>query len=710
MIKSNLSNRKTIALCVVLFFAVTCLHSCSTSSTSNQANDNAALADHLTIMHTNDMHSHLLGFGPNGEYTPLTTGDDGTVGGFARLAGIINAVRADRGAQGIPTLLVDAGDFMMGTSLVLLGGQAELSLMDAMGYDVLTLGNHEFDWTPAATADIFSNIPNLGLSLGVVASNLIFDPVHTGDDALEALFTAGVIQPWSVKTLSNGLRVGFFGLLGDDAASVAPFASPVDFETASVAAQAMVAALQAQGVDLIVCLSHSGLEEDSALAAAVPGIDVIVSGHTHEKTETPLIVGDTAIVQAGSYTKNLGVLDLDLTLKGPPVSAYSLETIDDNVAGDAATQTAAQGLIATLDTNVLNPMGYGFATVMAQTDFDLTATAGEEGNLGNLVTDAMRWMVDQVEYDPGDPDTKVDFSMESNGVIRDNILAGTTGNIAFCDAFRALPLGFGLDGAVGYPMVTIYVTAEEVKKAMEVISTVYELKGSDYWLNVSGLRVEYAPDGFPFFRVRNIYVGDDESGYSDVPLDTGAGNPELFKIAINYYVAQFIAVIGDYTYGILTIDPKDENGVSYLDEVAHPDGLDEARVDTDLGTAGIQELRQWKGFMDYLGTFPDTDVPPDGIPNIPVRFSGPTGRILEVSCFIATAAFGTEMQGKVDALRILRDDHLMNNSLGRAFVTAYYKYSPPVADFIAERGWLKALVRIVLMPLIGLAKFAIWIL
>jgi len=588
----------------------------------------------VTIIHTNDMHSHFLGYGPNHEYTPLSTGDDLTVGGIARIAGKVNDIRTNRALDSTPVVLLDGGDFMMGSAFVLLRGEVELSLMDYMGYNAITIGNHEFDWKPVGTAQIYNNIPDLGLNVPVVASNLIFDDTSTGDDDLEALWNAGVIKPYHIEDLSNGLRVGYFGLLGKDADSVAPFASPVKFADQAASAMAIVTFLRMyEGVDLIVCLSHSGIDEDSELAALAPGIDVIISGHTHETTNTPIEVGDTIIVQADSYTRYLGILDLDVADSGISVENYELATIDDTIMGDAG----AQALVDTLKTQVdaaLAPLGYTFSGPVAETGFDLTAKPGKESNLGNLATDAMRWMVDQVE--PSDP---VDFAVESNGVIRDNILMGSNvnQNIAFSDAFRVLPLGFGLppgpgqDGAVGYPMCTMYIYAHEVKKALEVLATVYPLEGSDYWLNISGLRVEYVPNGLLFNRVRRIYVGDDINGYSEAPLDTSETNPRLYKIAINYYVAQFIKVVGEYTFGILTIIPKDSAGNPIAD-------LDDSRVDIDPDTPGIQELQQWVGFMEYFNEFDDTDG--DGVPNVPAgRYAEPTGRIKEVSCFISAAAF-----------------------------------------------------------------------
>lgn len=609
-----------------------------------------ALADpptHLTIMHTNDLHSHFVGVGPEADYTPLTINDDITVGGFARIATKVKEIRAERLADGTPTLLVDAGDFMMGTAFTLQHGTSELTLMNMLGYDVLTIGNHEFDWTPAETAKIYEIIPTLGPNMKVVASNLIFSDTSPKDDTLQALFGIGnVIQPYYIKDV-NGLKVGFFGLIGEDSASVAPFASPVDFDVPSTAAQAAVTALQAEGAQLIVCLSHSGLEEDSALALAVPGIDVIISGHTHEKSEIPIMSGNTIIVQAGSNGRYLGVLDLDLKLPAPYFSSYKIVAINDTIPGDEDIVNATNSLKLEINDILSGVLGYSytFDGIIAETIYDLVCTAGEETNLGNLVADSMRWMVDEVEYDPADPNSsKVDIAVESNGVIRDDILKGTTGQISFSDAFRVLPLGFGLESDingdlfVGYPMVTFYVTASEIRKALEVITTVYPLKGnnSDYWLNVSGLKFEYNPKLIPFYRVRKIYMGDETNGYDTKPLNTTFTNKKLYKIAINYYVAQFIAVIGDYTYGFLKIVPKDKNGVSYLDETVHPDGLNEARVDKDPLTLGVQELQQWEGFMRYFGTFDNTSG--ESYPDVPPLYSGPTGRIKQTNCFINTAA------------------------------------------------------------------------
>ena len=110
----------------------------------------------LLILHTNDIHSHLMGFAPEADYTPGTPNDDATRGGMARLAAAIGGAKASAAAEGTPVLLLDAGDFMMGTLFEFLATQAsaELAMMHALGYDATTIGNHELDWTPHGLAGI----------------------------------------------------------------------------------------------------------------------------------------------------------------------------------------------------------------------------------------------------------------------------------------------------------------------------------------------------------------------------------------------------------------------------------------------------------------------------------------------------------------------------------------------------------------------------
>jgi 5'-nucleotidase len=577
----------------------------------------------FTILHLNDFHSHLLGFSPVLDYSPGVNGDDSTSGGAARIEAVIRAIRAAKAKSGEPVYLFDAGDFMMGTMFELLRGQIEFDFFRAIGVDVMTLGNHEFDWGPAQTATILSFAGNIPL----VNANTVFSD-KPDDDALAALYgdygSGRPVTPYTIIERDNGLKIGVFGLMGKDAAEVAPFAAPVSFGDPVTAAQQVVAELKEHGVNVIIALSHSGLSADSAksedviLATKIPEIDVIVSGHTHTALPQPMTIGKTIIVQADSYGKCLGKLEVSTGLAGLTVRSYELVPIDDTIKVPS-TQDSVTPLIETAVTEInhkfFEPRGYQAYTPLAETKYDLLIPTAE-ANLGNLITDAMRWMVDR--YDDG----KVDFAFESNGVIRDEIKMGDSGLITAADAFTTLPLGSGPDKEVGYPMMSFYVNAHEIESGCEVLATLYPMKGSNYFLQVSGLRFEYDMNRPPFFRVTKVYEGNEAEGYT--VLDTSRTNRKLYKIAINYYVGQFMALVGDFTYGLIKIVPKDKDGNPIVD-------LKTALIDKDPATPGIQELKEWEGFFEYLRQLPDLSQPANAIPDIPALYSGPTGRIRDVT-------------------------------------------------------------------------------
>ncbi len=351
----------------------------------------------FTIIHSNDMHSHFLATAPNIEYTPFITGDDDTIGGWARIATVIKEVKNTRQN---PVLVLDAGDFLMGSLFHLLSrDQAfELRLMKMMGYDMVTLGNHEFDLRPQGLARILTTAHRLGQIPPLVLSNAIFSPQSNEDDELEKIFAQGIVKPYRVLVREE-IRIGIFGLMGKDAAEVAPFASPVSFDDPIQTARKMVDVLrEKEKVDMVICLSHSGLSEnkddseDEILAQQVTGIDIIISGHTHTKTKGALQVNNTIIVQAWEYGKQLGVLDIEYKDERVSLREYRLVDIDDTIKGDTEISNRIKAFEAEINQQVLTDDALAFRTVIAQTDFDLTIDT-EESNLGNLIADSIRWYI-----------------------------------------------------------------------------------------------------------------------------------------------------------------------------------------------------------------------------------------------------------------------------------------------------------------------------
>jgi len=576
----------------------------------------------LVILHTNDLHSHLMGFGPEQDYTPLTTDDDETVGGAARLAAAITGARSRAEKAKAETLLLDAGDFMMGSLFELLGTTAapELSFMQMMGYDATTLGNHEFDWTPTGLAGILAAAQAQGVAVPIVASNTKFSDDDASDDALASLAAAGVMRPKLVRTV-GGLKVGIFGLLGANAAQVTPMAAPVTFEAIGSAAARMVTELREKdGVDLVIALSHSGISsngqgEDRELAKAVPGIDVIVSGHTHDSLSAPVREGDTLIVTAGSYGRFLGELTLDVTPAAKSggkatvgVDAYALNAVDDSIGGAAQVQSAVDAYVAGINM-ALAGAGLGYRDVVATTKVDLALPEYAEAPVGNLVADAYRAVCAKLE-----PDEPPLVGFDANGQLRASLATGKTGEIWFADLFRVTPLGIGPDQKPGFPLVTYYLNASDIASGLE-LGAAENAVSNDFFLQVSGLKVEYDVKRPLFGRVTKVsLVTEDGEALLD-PSDPDT----CYKVVSTSYVAGLLGIVETFTQGLLAVHAKDDDCKTLVDPTTR-------YVDADPKTTGTQELKQWQALLGYVSAFPDTDG--DHIPNIPDVYGAVQGRIV----------------------------------------------------------------------------------
>jgi 5'-nucleotidase len=237
--------------------------------------------------------------------------------------------------------------------------------------------------------------------------------------------------------------------------------------------------------------------------------------------------------------------------------------------------------------------------------------------------------VKKIYYKKHDPVTKVVFAIESNGLIRDDLIKGKTGKVALCDLFRAIPLGISRgDDSMGYPIITCYVYGHEIKKALEVVTSIYPKKGNKFFLQVSGVKFKYNPNRMIFDRVTDISIGSEEGGY--VPLDYSGSNKALYRMAVNLYNATFFNFVGRFTYGTLSIVPKDRKGNPIISEKPKGNPFDlllPLRVDIDREKPGIQELKEWVVLIDYVRSFPDKDG--DGIPDIPDKYRGKLGRIVK---------------------------------------------------------------------------------
>lgn len=563
-----------------------------------------ANAQKLVILHTNDMHSMLTGFGPESEYSPMTLNDDATRGGFARLATIY---KQEKQANPKSTLIVDAGDFLMGS--IFHAGEPEtafqISLMQQIGYDVITLGNHEFDFGPAFLAKILNMANSNGTNLPIVASNIEFSTNLKEDSELKKLYENKTITPYHIIE-KNGLKIGIIGIVGIDADDVAPNAKPVVFTNQIKAVKKLTTFLKTEKkVDIVICLSHSGFYpdgkggyegEDLELAKKVKNLDVIISGHTHVKTKKAIKINNTLIVQTGSYAKNVGRLEIDFKNGKISSSNFSLIAVDDKVLGDENIHQQIEEYKEIINTKFFKQFGLDFSKPIAETDFNLLRNSHitkKKGNVGQFLTDAVLFYINKNAK-------KADVIIAASGLIREKIMVG---KITPADIFRVAPLGIGNSEIPGYPLSKIYLTGRELKKLGEVIVKAQN-PGDDSYINYSGMKLEIDYSKGFLKKVQKVFIADKE-------IDISKEAETLYSVAATSYLLAFIGEIKKISKGLIKIYPKDKNGKIITD-------MSTRIIDFDASKEGIQEGKIWLALVEYLQSFEDTNN--NGIPEIPAKY------------------------------------------------------------------------------------------
>lgn len=574
----------------------------------------------FTILHTNDLHSNLIGMSPASDYSSSTLNDDKTRGGFARLAALITTRKDDRKNQG-PVLVLDGGDYSMGTAFgaAIRETGAELLLMARMGYDATTLGNHDFDLGPDGLSESLEVAVKGGRIPAVVASNADFSAKDARLAGLQRLAGEAVIRRHLVVE-RDGVRFGIFGLLGKEAVFYTAGAGAVTFRDTVETAREMVTLLREQEkVDIVICLSHGGLDrgsdgrfadgEDVQLARAVPGIDVVIGGHTHTALEEPLIVnGRTAVVQAGKYGENLGELVMTLDGRTLKVESYKLHPVDDSIAGDKPIALEIEKFKQTVTDVVFASRGYWIDQPLAVTPRDLpnTFTDIAAGTiLANLVTDAFRKA------------TKADIGFTANGLMRSPLTCGQTGVQTVYDVFAVAPLGDGIaDRTAGSALVTAYFTGAELKSILEFCLIENPTQPGQYFPRASGMRYRYDRSRPPFDVVTAIELGDLDRGYHRI--DMMGQETRLYSLACPLYLGLFLVAIPKYTKGKLALVPKNRDGqplksrtealetprTSTPDLLPPRGAVDGESVVTATSGGVVREIKEWQAIMDYLRDLP----------------------------------------------------------------------------------------------------------
>lgn len=428
----------------------------------------------LTILHVNDFHGHLTPF------IEKSLDPSAPIGGAAYLAEMI---RRERDAHPQSTLLLSAGDMFQGTAISnVFKGAPVIELMNAIGFEAMALGNHEFDWGRD--------------SLNTLASSATFPFLAANITNADGSPLKGT-RPYILLD-RNGVRVAIIGITTVDT----PYSTKPSNVTGLVFSKPvrvlpkLIREVRRQGAKLVIVLSHQGLDADRKLANRVWGIDVIVGGHSHTAVTVPVKIRNTVIVQAGSYGMYLGVLQLKVDPASGRILEYGKEgelKVVNAGPSDAYDRTVAAE-VNRYDERIQKE----FSKVVGRTTTDLARTSERESNVGDLIADAMR------------ASTGASVAFHNSGGIRANV---PQGDIRLEQIYTMLPFDNVL--------TTMDLTGRQIREILE-----FSAASRKDVLQVSGIRIEYDMSKPAGSRAARVTVGDK-------PLD----DRKTYRIVTNDFLA-----------------------------------------------------------------------------------------------------------------------------------------------------------------------------
>lgn len=502
--------------------------------------------DTLTILHLNDTHSMLA------PLAPRDVNLQGTRGGIARAASFIGMNKLSE-----PNVLtLHAGDFFVGDIFFnTTFGVAELSILKDLGIDAMTVGNHEFDLTPATLETALTTaFPTNGIPL--LSANL-----NLSNDTVAGL--RQFIKPYFIKQFGS-IKVGILGLTTPETNLFSlPYPAIIEEDFVTIAAQ-YIDTLVSQNCNVIILLSHLGVYYDWVLAQMLTGINVIVGGHDHYNFEEPIAVTNPAgkptwIVQTEGTYHSIGKIKLAVQNQSVNLLSYENTPLDLSIPQEPTVKTIIDTLIAQIENTygAVYTQQIGVATDYFDEVADsLYKSGNHETAVGNFVADAYRWK------------TGADISIQVGGSTCQPIHQGP---IVPADLFRVVGYGFNEVNGLGYRLCKIKMTGEALMMGLEI--GLSQIQINDELLpQVSGMSYSY-DIGDTVMRLRNPLVNgiplNPLQVYSVATNEFLIAAMDLFGITYSdvyvYNDSSEFQVLVDYAIslnGVLT--PKYENRVTWL--------------------------------------------------------------------------------------------------------------------------------------------------
>ncbi len=459
----------------------------------------------LTVLHTNDVHGHILPFNKYGN-TCRNEAPERCFGGVARRATLIKQLRSEHPN----TLLLDAGDQFQGTLFFTkFRGRATVHFMNRLGYDAMAIGNHEFDDGVAG--------------LAAFAEKTDFPLLATNLDTHREPRLAKYIKPYLIREI-GGKKVGIIGAITESSRYISSPGDTVDFQPIDAALTQSVNSLQAQGVDIVIALTHLGYQRDLDLANRIEGLDLVIGGHSHtplgegvsqSQGAYPTLVDGASghpvlVVSAGDYGRLLGRLTLEFDTQGRLVRWDGAPiAVDHTIPEDPVILADAERFNQELEPFYTNTIG--------RTDIELVGADHDcrfnECNLGNLIADAMRWAT---------LPNPVQIALTNGGGIRAGIPEGpiTVAQVLEVFPFPNLLATFSIQGRNLRDVLEHSVSRADNPNN----------DGTGRFLQVSGLRFSWDPTRLAGERVRQIEVLTNSGTYA--PLN----NDAFYRVATSDFI------------------------------------------------------------------------------------------------------------------------------------------------------------------------------
>ncbi len=476
----------------------------------------------LTILHTNDTHSHLYPFGPLDQY-----------GGMARMSYLIKDLKKRNSRGNHQVLTLNSGDVFVGTFVFnKYLGYSELRIMEGL-HDAMCLGNHEFDLGLNALTGILSGVlaGDIPVQLPVLCANIQnLDPDHPLHQ---------MVKPRMIQQMGP-IKVGIFGVVNDDPYNYSAEVNEILTDPYAAAAE-NAALLKAAGCDVVVCLSHLGFVPDVQGLSLVDGIDIIVGGHSHTVRSAPEMVNGKIIVQAGEFNRYLGELMVDVKPEGVKFLNYKLHPIDRSIPPDLSLLGTLFNLMQGI---YLDPrFGPVYTQPVAWARWNLEER-WEDGSphrdtaLGNLVCDAIQDGIVSGGFTLGEYPL---VSLEAMGYIAHRIYKGrVVGN----DVMRSVPYGYDPESGLGFKIHLVLLAGAQILAGLEYTVSMVEYT-DDLSLQTSGLTFEYDSSKNPASTLEEILMGQGRIDPFSVKVHGVPLNPSgLYQVALNEQLVSFLVSLG----------------------------------------------------------------------------------------------------------------------------------------------------------------------